>query len=157
MKLEHLYELIDEIRLHELALANMYNQFAKSHPDYTQFWSKLADEESRHAKLIESLGRHYRNGHIDLSEFKLNLQAIKTSITHLEKQTQASKNGNLSLLNSLSIALDIEKSMIDKKFFAIFDLDGAKQAQIRSGLEKETLKHRHKLENLFSKLNNTGL
>jgi hypothetical protein len=58
--------------------------------------------------------------------------------------------------------------MIDKKFFAIFDLCGAKQARLRcgakqarlrcgakqarlrSGLEKETLKHRQKLENLFS-------
>jgi len=135
----------------------MYNQFAKSHPDYTQFWSRLADEEVRHAKLIESLGDHYRAGHIGLSELKLNPQALKTSITHLEKQTQASKNGDLSLLNAVSIAIDIEKSMIDKKFFAIFDLGGAKQARIRSGLEKETLTHRQKLENLFSKLNKTRL
>lgn len=146
-------ELIQEIRRHELTLAKMYNQFAEAHPDHNQFWHRLASEEEIHAKWIESLGRHYKNGHIGLSDFKLNVHAIKTSISHLEKQTEESKKGSFSLLNAVSIALDIEKSMIDNKFFKIFDLVGAKQARILSGLEKETLKHRQHLEKLFSELN----
>jgi hypothetical protein len=52
-------ELIQEIRRHEINLAKMYKQFARSHPDHGQFWSQLAREEAIHAKWIESLGRHF--------------------------------------------------------------------------------------------------
>ena len=105
-----------------------------------------------HAKWITSLARHYKKGHIRSSDFKLNHQVVKTSISHLEKQTEASKNGKLSLLNAASIALDIEKSMIDNKFFEIFDLTDGKLERIRAGLKKATSKHRKKLEKLFSEL-----
>ena len=82
----------------------------------------------------------------------MNPQALKTSISHIEKKTEESKKGNLSLLNAVSIALDIEKSLIDNKFFEIFDLAGSKHDRIRTGLETETDKHRQHLEKLFSEL-----
>ncbi len=145
-------QLIEEIHRHELNLAKMYAAFARSHPDHSKFWSQLAREESMHAKWIKSLGRHYKEGRLNLSAFKLNPQALKTSIAYIEKQTEESKKGNLSLLNAVSIALDIEKSLIDNKFFEIFDLDGSKHDRIRSGLEKETAMHRRHLEKLSAEL-----
>ncbi|MBW2410110.1 MAG: hypothetical protein JRF72_09960 [Deltaproteobacteria bacterium] len=145
-------ELIQEIRRHELVLAKMYKQFARSHPHHRQFWSRLAHEEAMHAMWIKTLGQHFENGIIGLSEFKMSHQAIKTSIAHLERQTEASKNGNLSLLNAVTVALDIEKSMIDKKIFNIFDLAGVKNGRIRAGLESETARHRQSLEKLYSEL-----
>jgi hypothetical protein len=105
-----------------------------------------------HVKWIKTLAHHYRNGNIGVSDVKMNHQTLKTSISHLEKQTEASKNGQLSLLGAVSIALDIEKSMIENKFFEIFDLGDSKRRRIRAGLEKETSKHRQKLEKLFSEL-----
>jgi rubrerythrin len=152
MQIDAVKELIQDIIRHELNLEKMYQQFAKSHPNHRQFWSQLAREEAMHAKWITSLARHYKNGHIRSSDFKLNHQVVKTSISHLEKQTEASKNGKLSLLNAASIALDVEKSMIEKKFFEIFDLTDSRHERIRAGLEKATTKHRQKLEKLFSEL-----
>ena len=152
MHTNEMNEIIEEIRQHELSLAKMYQQFAKSHPDHSQFWSQLADEESMHAKWIESLGRYYQKGQLGVSKLKLNRQAVKTSISHIDKQTDASRNGSLSLLKAVSIALDIEKSMIDSKFFEIFDLVDAKFDRIRAGLKRETVKHRRHLETLFSEL-----
>ena len=152
MQIDALNELIQDIIRHELNLETMYQQFAKSYPDHRQFWSQLAREEAMHVKWVTSLARHYMDGHIRPSDFKLKHQAVKTSISHLEKQTEASKNGELTLLNAVSIALDIEKSMIDKKFFQIFDLSDTRLERTRSGLEKETTKHRQKLEMLFSEL-----
>lgn len=145
-------KLIQDIIRHEINLAKMYEQFAKSHPNHQQFWSQLAREEAMHAKWIKSLAQYYKNGQNSSSGFKLNHQALKTAISHLEKQTEASKNGQLSLLTAVSIALDIEKSMIENKFFEIFDLADGKRERLRAGLEKETSKHRQKLENLFSEL-----
>ena len=155
MQTEEMNEIIEGIRQHELSLSKMYRQFAKSHPNHNQFWSQLAHEEAMHARWIESLGGDYRKGQIGVSELKLNQQVLKTSISHIEKQTEASRNGDLSLLNSVSIALDIEKSMIDKNFFEIFDLADKKFDRIRAGLKKETVKHRRHLEDLFSELNGT--
>jgi rubrerythrin len=145
-------ELIQDIIRHELNLEKMYKQFAKSHPNHREFWSELASEEAMHAKWIKSLARYTQNGHIGSSDFKLNHQAIRSSISYIEKQTEACKNGKLSLLNAASIALDVEKSMIEKNFFVIFDLTDAQYKRIRAGLEKETSKHRQKLEKLFSEL-----
>ena len=153
MQTDEMNEIIEGIRQHELSLAKMYQQFAKSHPDHNQFWSQLAREEAMHAKWIGSLGRYYQKGQLDVSGLKLNHQALKTSISHIVKQTESSRNGDLSLLKAVSIALDIEKSMIDNKFFEIFDLGDAKFDRIRTGLIKETAKHRQHLENLFSELN----
>ena len=155
MQTDEMNEIILAIQQHELSLARMYQEFAKSHPDHHQFWSQLAREEDMHAQWIESLGSHYHKGHIGKSGVKLNRQALRTSISHIEKQTESSRNGDLSLLNAVSIALDIEKSMIDKQFFEIFDLGDAKFDRIRAGLKKETLKHRQNLEKLFSELNQT--
>jgi len=145
-------DLIQEIRRHELILAKMYKQFSKAHPHHCQFWSQLAHEEAMHAKWIKSLGQHFENGNIGLLECQINHQAIKTSISHLERQTKASKNGHLSLLNAVTVALDIEKSLIDKKVFDIFDLAGVKNGRIRANLEKETTRHRQSLEQLYSDL-----
>ena len=153
MQADDIKELIQDIIRHELNLEKMYLQFAKSHPNHRQFWSQLASEEAMHAKWIKSLVYHTKNSQIDLSDFKLKHQAIKTSNSYIEKQTEASKNGELSLLNAASIALDVEKSMIEKKFFEIFDLIGAQYKRVRAGLEKETSNHRQKLEKLFSQLN----
>jgi len=153
MQTDEMNEIIEGIRQHELSLSKMYQQFAKSHPDHNQFWLQLAHEEAMHAQWIESLGGYYQKGQIGVSERILNQQALKTAISHIEKQTVASRNGDLSLLNAVSIALDIEKSMIDKNFFEIFDLADAKFDRIRAGLKKETVKHRQHLENLFSELN----
>lgn len=145
-------ELVQHISAHELSLAKMYNQFARAYPNHKEFWSKLAHEEMIHSKWIKSLENHFDAGQIGLSGFKLNHRALKTSISHLEKQILATKNGNLSLLNAVAVAVDIEKSMIDNKFFAIFDLKDKKFNRIRTGLEKETKMHRQKLEKLFLKL-----
>ena len=153
MQTDEMNEIIQAIQQHELSLARMYEEFARSHPEHRQFWSQLAREESLHAKWIESLGRHFQKGQLGGSGLKLNRQALKTSISHIEKQTEASRKGDLSLLNAVSIALDIEKSMIENKFFEIFDLDDAKFDRIRSGLKQETAKHRQHLEKLFSELN----
>jgi hypothetical protein len=58
----------------------------------------------------------------------------------------------ISPLNAASISLDVEKPMIEKKFFEIFDLTDAQFRRFRTGLEKATSKHRQKLEKLFSEL-----
>ena len=153
MQIDEMNEIIEGIRQHKLSLSKMYQQFAKSHPDHNQFWSHMAHEEAMHARWIESLGQYYQMGQIGVSELKLNHQVLKTAISHIEKQTDASRNGNLPLLNAVSIALDIEKSMIDNKFFEVFDLADVKYDRIRTGLKKETAKHRQHLENLFLELN----
>jgi hypothetical protein len=152
LRSEDATELIQEIIRHEVNLEKMYAQFAKSHPNHQQFWSQLAREEAMHVKWIKSLAHLHSKGNIDSSDVKLTAQALRTSNSHLEKQTEASKNGQLTMLNAVSIALDIEKAMIKNKFFEIFDLSAGKRARIRAGLERETSKHIQKLEALFAGL-----
>ena len=145
-------DLVAQIRRHELTLAKMYAQFAKSYPNHRQLLSQLAREEVQHAEWMKSLAQHHAKGRLGLSDFKLNPQVLKTSISHLEKQIEESKQGRLSLRKAVSIALDVEKSMIENKFFKIFDLVDGKRDRIRAGLEKETSKHRQKLEKLLSEI-----
>jgi len=152
MQSAEINDLVAQIRRHELTLAKMYTQFAKSYPKHRQLLSQLAREEVLHAKWMKSLAQHYTKGHLGLSDFRLNPQVLRTSISRLEKQIEESKQGRLSLRNAVAIALDVEKSMIENKFFEIFDLVEGKRNRIRAGLEKETSKHRQKLEKLFSEL-----
>ena len=57
-----------------------------------------------------------------------------------------------SLINALSVALSIEESMIERKFFDVFETDSAELRDVLLNLAAETKRHREQVRKLRDEL-----
>ena len=136
---------------HEIAISDLYTAYADLFGDYRDYWNLLASEEREHADAITGLLEIVDGGRkvVDTSEFKP--VAIKTSIDYLRDQAKRAANTPIALPVALSTALDLEKAMIERKFFGIFDTDSEEARKVLKILEEGTHTHIDTIEHEWRK------
>jgi rubrerythrin len=113
-------EMIEKLALHEEAVAKLYNTYASRYPHLNEFWATLAWEEQDHANKIRRLGEEIKKRRAAFDPTKYRPQAVDSSLAYLTQQAEIAKSGDLLLVNALSIALNVEKTIIDGKIFEAF-------------------------------------
>lgn len=113
----------DEIEMlvrHEEAISKLYNAYAQKFPDHEEFWATVSWEELDHAEKIRQLSQIIKQGHarFDFDTFKPNV--IKISLDYIAKELVRARREDISLKNALSVALNIEKAIVDGKVFESF-------------------------------------
>jgi rubrerythrin len=142
---EQVHELINLLINHEEKLRELYLAYGERFSDHREAWEEIAQDEQNHAKWIRALANKFEDKEFGLSERKLNPIGVKTSIEYLETEIARARDGNVSMLNAVSIGLQLENAIIEKGFFEIFDLDSGKFKKIRDALERETQEHKDRL------------
>ncbi|MBE0586051.1 MAG: hypothetical protein IH612_20100, partial [Desulfofustis sp.] len=117
MNSEQLDELFQILEKHELAIARLYETFARVLPETKDAWMVFAKEERLHAHWITSLYTYVKDGKIQLKQTKVTLQSTKTAINYIEKQIDKLSKEKPGLKKSLDSAIDIEKSLLESSFF----------------------------------------
>ena len=138
-------KVIQLLCAHEEAIGNLYAEYARVFPEQQAFWTSFSKEEYMHADWIRSLQEMMIQGEC-LFTGRFNEAAIQTSLTYVASQTERAKKGNVSLKEALSIALSIEDSLLEKKFFSVFSCDSVKAEQKRQMLIDATHKHRSTMQ-----------
>lgn len=141
-------KVLDLMIQNELAVARLYQAYADKFPKDTEYWSALAGEEMRHARLIENITKNNTDS-VEIRDDKFELATFGLSLTYLEEKYHQAREEDMSLQDALSTALDIETGMLEKGYFEVFE---GGSAQFKSGMEAlaaETNKHieivRHRL------------
>ncbi len=136
---------------HEVAISDLYTAYAELFSDHGDYWNLLASEERQHADAISGL-LEIVDGEVrvvETSGFKP--IAIMTSIDYLRGHTSRARTSPVALPAALSIALDIEKAMIERKFFGIFDTAAPEARAVLKILEEGTHTHIETIEHEWRK------
>ena len=126
---------------HEIALSHLYGEYAKRFPDHEDFWSRLSAEEREHAILISKLFETIKDGSAKIDGQILKVNALQTANRRVNHLLSEVKEKDIPFINALSTALDIERSMIEKKAFRVFNGDSPEFQQIMLILEEDTEDH----------------
>lgn len=125
----------------EEAIAALYQEYASRFPEYDSFWHDLADDEKEHAGWITVLGTTDAQGAVFVDRTRFNEQAIETYLEYLRRELAKIRQGETTLLNALAVTLYIEESLIERKYFDVFDSDAPRLKQVLQNLAAATRTH----------------
>lgn len=127
---------------HELAIKQLYEIYATTFTDCQAFWQRLAEDEQKHADVLGTLRAESNIDKLLIHEGKIKPQAIKLSINYIEGQTERAQKDNITMLQALSIAKDLESALLEKQFSRLDDFTSKEMKVILMNLAVETERHR---------------
>ena len=135
---------------HEEAIGGLYQAYAKLFPDHESFWSNLAREETEHATWIRNLASKSGAGPARLEQKRFRPEAIQTSLDYIRNLTRQASNQNIELTGALSTALDIEKALIERKYFEILQGDSEEVKRTLEALTRSTRAHIERVQKAWA-------
>lgn len=141
---------------HELAIKELYEIFAAKFMNSQGFWHRLAGDEKRHAEWLGTLRSGSAVDNWTLRASALRLQAIKTSIGYVERQTARAKEGDVSMVQALSIARDLESALLERQFSRLEDWVPKEVRSVLMRLADETRKHLKAVVEVLDSLRGKG-
>ena len=130
----------------ELLAGTLYGIFAEKYPEHREFWEAISDEEQHHADILRVLGEKMESGEVLFVEGKSRTSALKTFIDYLKQTIAKSRKEDFPMAKALSIALDIEKSVLEKNALDHFHGDSPEVADTLEKLKSETVDHARRIE-----------
>lgn len=130
---------------HEELVGELYGTFAEKFPDQRDLWSELSRDETGHANLIRRLCGKIEKGLVNINARSFKTKAVETSLAYLDILRDRA-HGEMSRQMALSIALQIENSMLEMKFFEVLEVDETELSAVFRALNDGTIGHVKKLE-----------
>lgn len=144
-------EILSLMREIELAVADLYRRFAASFPQDRAFWEDLVRDEEGHAETVTALRLHLEKSEVPVAAGRVNLATLGTYRKGLEYQIGRLKKGELNRKSALFIARDLEKTLVERAFYAAVKSDDPEYRALRERIESETEAHLRKLEDHIAK------
>jgi rubrerythrin len=142
--------ILEALATNEETLSVLYNKYSLQFVAYRKFWSNLSAKEISHANIIRGFYAKIRDGQAYFEHDRFNLKAINYFTNYLNDAIRQSEQKDM--LNALSIALDIERSLIERKFFTVLKADSKLLKSLLKRLADDTKQHRLLIEKELSKL-----
>lgn len=141
---------IEKLAEHEELLMDLYFEFSKYQENH-DMWLDLAAEEMSHAYLIRSWYSLVLESKIKLTE-RFKLSAVGLSMKFLRLRLEEAKKKEIPLLRALGISLDIEQSLIEKRFFESYTGDAKEFKNQLEKMEKSIKVHIEKVISEIKKI-----
>ncbi|GEM_PF-431845 len=129
------------LRAHELALGRLYRTYAETFPQHRDLWTRLSQEEQEHADWIDALRLKVEEESSGLVVDRFPAAAIEHSIDYVNRLIDRAHHGNLTAVNALANALDLENALIENRYFEVFAGDSAQIKRTLSDLARSTHTH----------------
>ena len=146
-------DVVSLLAKHEEAIGGLYRVFADKYEGYGQFWSELASEEDQHAEWIGRLNKRIQDGAGKVRAEMFDPQAIKQSLDHINEVMEMAKADQFSFKQALAEAINIEESILEKKYYELFEGNIAEIKQVQYCLEDATREHRERIRRAFNRNN----
>ena len=139
-------EMLDLMCKNEEKVSELYMIYASKFPEYSDFWSGLAEEELGHSGVIRTLKY---SDQVMFKEGRFEKNLIQISLKYMEDKIVEANTQNMTIADALSVAVELETNMIEQKFFVIFEGDFSELVEVFQNLEKATQDHVEKLRSLW--------
>ena len=138
-------EIVEMLAKNEDKLSSLYAAYAHSFPSRKDFWNGLALEEVSHGKWVRTLVKRVEEGTVQIGNDRFNVDMMNDFYKTVQ-QHQTENSQGVSLLAALTAAIELEKTMIEKKFFEVFQGDAPELQTLLLALEYSTENHRDIVE-----------
>jgi len=142
-------QIVDLLAENELAIKQLYEFYAKTFPKEAVFWLDIANDEKDHAMALLSLKEKVDDIYVYFDEERFTPEAILSTKNYINERIKYVIENKINFLTALSVARDVENSLIERNYFKVFESDTPKIKNVLKKLEKETLEHRTRVENRF--------
>ncbi len=137
---------------HELVITQLYNVYSQRLPDYREFWQGLSDGEVQHAEIIDALFDHVKDRPDAFVVERFPIPAIEHSIKYIKQLIERAKQPGLDMIDALSMAMDIEQSQIENKYFEVFQGDSSETKRALDMVAQDDREHLETVKLLWQKL-----
>ncbi len=138
-------EVIEAMAKNEEAVSRLYQAYADRFPFQKTFWSGLAADEMSHAGWIRGLHAKMREGSLSINRDRFKIQPVRGFTSYLEREMASAREPGMSPINALSVALYIEESIIEQRFFEAFQPDAPELKRVLADLAAATKGHLEKV------------
>ena len=142
-------EILRLLAENETAVCRLYRAYADKFPSHKTFWLALADEELAHASWIRKLSSEVGNSELYVDEARFRPRPIEIMHSYVKDQLTRAQEQNLTLVDALSTALDIEQSLIERSYFDVFETDSVGLKHVLMDLKAATQKHIQQVQDLW--------
>ncbi len=134
-------EVIEAMARNEEAVGRLYQAYAERFPAQRGFWSGLAAEEMSHAGWIRGLEAKMKEGTVSITKDRFKLQPVRAFSGYLEREMATARQPGFSPINALSVALYIEQSVIEQRYFEVVAADTPEMKRVLDNLAGATRSH----------------
>ena len=128
----------------ESTIADLYRVFAQKFPEWGDFWNGLVGEEHDHAGMLLTMITDDKV----MSGFNPDRFDIDTIVRYLglvRQKLEAAGNGEMTILEALTAASDIERGLVERNFYTVFKGDGAGARETFTKISQQTKNHGEKV------------
>lgn len=133
--------ILQELAACESLVADLYSLYKERQPNMAELWDKLSREERQHARLIEGVRNDLTQGELMNELGQFNLENIQHLCDYIRTRIDEARSCTPSHQEAVDIALSIEASIIDSRFFDFVHSNGSSFQQAASQLAHETKHH----------------
>ena len=141
--------ILEAMKEHEQALAQLYEFYTGKFPEYKDFWNELSLEEVQHAGWIDKLQAGVENSSDDFVVERFPIGAIQHSTQYVKKLADTADQPDFVLINALSTALRLEEALMENKYFEVIETDSAKTKHTLNMLAQSTQQHYQRVRKLW--------
>lgn len=143
-------EILELMVKQEKTVGKLYHTYKNIFPE-EKIWTDLQKAEGVHASWLSKLAK---NKKIIFNQRRFSKETIEEMINYVDQKIKEAPE--YDILKALSIAHDIEESLLEKKYFEIFDTDSFELKKVFSDLARETKEHRDLIKKLLEDLKKIG-
>jgi len=145
-------DIVELLARHEEAIAALYLKLAGKVKEYKEFWAGLSKEEVLHAKILRAVTKKLTGRRVTVDPKRFDRRAVINSMTYVNGLTGEVDGNKWNMRQALDVAFDIEKSMIDSRFFQVFQGDDLEMKNCLLELASGTHEHCLEIEKAMSRL-----
>lgn len=106
-------------------------------------------EEQQHARWVESLQARIEEDPAGLIADRFPVPTIEHSLAYVNRLAENADSSSLKRINALSVALDLERSLLEHKYFEVLAGDSPQVRRTLQLLERSTRTHFQKVQRLW--------
>lgn len=140
---------LDLLKDHEKAIGRLYAAYARRFPADREFWLGLSREEQQHANWVQSLRSRIEDDPASLVVSRFPTKTIELSLAYVNRLIEASDASSLTRVNALSVALDLERALLEHRYFEVFSSEDPQIRRTLQLLRQSTQTHLQKVQHLW--------
>jgi rubrerythrin len=141
--------LLDLFEENELNVSRLYQIYAEKFSEHARFWQILAQEEIGHAEQLAVLRT---KAELQFIENNFARGIVAYVLDFVKTEIAKAESGDVSYFDAVNVAMRIEQSILEKKYFDFFQSSDKLLNEVFGVLNNETGRHLKMLQEKFAKL-----
>jgi hypothetical protein len=140
----------------ETAIGRLYQLFGQVIRQDADLWAGLAQDEYQHSEWIRQAYEAVTPEQRQKSLLSVRAQAVDSMIEYVGSVAERCRRGELTRLTALSLARDLENSLLESKLLGTLSSGAASLAALEKTLVEATARHRKRLADASERARQEG-